>query len=441
MESHFMGRNFGRGLAAAALLVLPGSNDAAAQEPRVVTLAEAVQLALATDPAAVAAHAAVRGAEADLLQARGAWLPSLSFGSTYLNASSQRVDQTTGQIISQGQPFYTAQAQAGIDVFTGGARFARHAAASADLAANEARLSEQRFQTILQTTESYFAVAAAAELERAAQQRRERALQQLEFARTRLEVGTATASDVLRAEIEVGNAELAVLDAESALRGAGLNLGRRIGLPELVLADPAALPDRGPALPEVAQLVEHATRSAPLVRAAEATLRGRQAARWMPLTQYLPALRVGGGYNWRAAQFPPQQRNWSFQVTASLPLLDGFQREAALTRLSAAEATAQARARDAVLAVRAAVETAAYDIAAAERRVEIADRGLELAREDLRVQEERYRLGVATILDLQASQLALTEAEVVTVRARQVLGLAVARLEALLGETLADVTW
>jgi outer membrane protein len=177
------------------------------------------------------------------------------------------------------------------------------------------------------------------------------------------------------------------------------------------------------------------------VRAAEATLRGRQAARWMPLTQYLPAVRVGGGYNWRAAQFPPQQRNWSFQVTASLPLLDGFQREAALTRLSAAEATAQARARDAVLAVRAAVETAAYDIVAAERRVEIADRGLELAREDLRVQEERYRLGVATILDLQASQLALTEAEVVTVRARQVLGLAVARLEALLGETLADVTW
>lgn len=48
------------------------------------------------------------------------------------------------------------------------------------------------------------AAAQAVELLDVARQRLERATQQLDFAETRLEVGTATRSDLLRAELEVG---------------------------------------------------------------------------------------------------------------------------------------------------------------------------------------------------------------------------------------------
>jgi outer membrane protein len=72
--------------------------------------------------------------------------------------------------------------------------------------------------------------------------------------------------------------------------------------------------------------------------------------------------------------------------------------------------------------------------------VEIAGRAVELAREDLRVQEERYQLGNVTILDLQASQLALAEAEVAWVEARQTLATAIGQLEAVLGQTIAEMT-
>jgi outer membrane protein len=126
------------------------------------------------------------------------------------------------------------------------------------------------------------------------------------------------------------------------------------------------------------------------------------------------------------------------RVTASLPVFNGFQREAALQRSSANERIAQARARDAEIAARVAVESAASDITSSERRVEIADRSVILAREDLRVQEERYAIGVATILDLQTSQVALSDAEVAAVRARQQLGTAMAQLEAILGQTLRE---
>ncbi len=68
--------------------------------------------------------------------------------------------------------------------------------------------------------------------------------------------------------------------------------------------------------------------------------------------------------------------------------------------------------------------------------MDIARRALELAREDLRVQEERYQIGSATIIELQTSQVALAEAESNFVRARQQLGVAVATLEAVLGERI-----
>jgi outer membrane protein TolC len=149
-------------------------------------------------------------------------------------------------------------------------------------------------------------------------------------------------------------------------------------------------------------------------------------------------VRLTGGYDWTSFEFPPEERSWSMRVTASLPVFNGFQREASLQRTAANERVAEARARDAEIAARMAVESASADIGSSERRVAIADRSVVLAREDLRVQEERYAIGVATILDLQTSQVALSDAEVAAVRARQQLGTAMARLEAILGQTLRE---
>jgi outer membrane protein TolC len=267
----------------------------------------------------------------------------------------------------------------------------------------------------------------------------ERARGQLEAAETRLELGTATQSDALRAELELGNAEAALLDAQSAMRNATLELGRRVGVAGQVRPADAALPDTAPPLPSLDVLVERATSTSPSVVAAEATLRSRRSERLAAFTPYLPTLRMTGGYDWSSFEFPPQERSWSMRLTASLPVFNGFQREAAIQRTAANERIAEARARDASIAARVAVESAAAEIAAAERRVAIADRSVLLAREDLRVQEERYAIGVATILDLQTSQVALSDVEVAGVRARQALGMATARLEAILGQTLREV--
>jgi len=423
-------------LAVVLLLVLLPGGGAVAQDRGagdVITLEDAIRLSLERAPAAVAAAGAVSSARADLLQSRGALLPNVTATGIFANSSNQRFDQATGQLVSQN---YTSQLQGSYEVFGAGRKFANLRASGAGVDAAEARDRAQRFQTILQTTTLFYAAAAATDLLRVAEQRQARAQEQLKFAQVRLDLGTATTSDVLRAEIEVGNAELAVVDAHANLRASELALGRQVGEEVAVSTASESLPDRAPELPPTEELVRRALGGSPSVVAADATLKSRSMETLAAYTPYLPTVRLIGGYDWFAYDFPPHQQSWSLRLTASLPIFNGFQREASLQRARAAQRTAEAQARDAELGARVSVESAAQSIEAAARRVEISDRTVALAEEDLRVQEERYQLGVTTILDLQASQVALADAQVTGVTARQALGSAVAGLEAILGEPI-----
>lgn len=426
---------WGRVAIIAALLGVVTVAPGTAQE-RVVTLREAVDLALRNSPQAVAAEVATDNAEVALRQTFGAFLPTFNLGSNYANSSNQRFDQATGQLVSQN---YSAQATGSLELFSFGRRIAERRAAGARLESAIAQQTDQDFAVALATTQLFYEVAANAELVRVARQRLERARAQLEFAEVRLELGTVTRSDVLRAELELGNAELALLDAGVSRTTSALRLGRQIGESGEVGADASALPSAAPSLPELDRLVRLAVDAAPPVQAALANVRDQDAQKWSALTRYAPSLRVSGGYDWFAFDFPPSNQSWSYRLTLSLPVFDGFAREATLWRNQAQRRLAEARYDDAVLGARVEVEDAYRRIEAAERRVQIAERGLELAREDLRVQEERYQLGTATILDLQTSQVALADAENSWVLERQTLGIAVAQLEAVLGRSIEDV--
>lgn len=399
----------------------------------VLTLDQAISMALRVAPTAVQAETELALAHAERLETFGSWLPTLGINSAYTNSSNERFDQATGRLVSES---YTAQANMGLDLLTGGRRIfqTRGVNARSEAALENAR--NQRSQTILTTTQVYVAAAGAEELVRAAAQRLERAREQLRFAESRLEVGTATRSDVLRAELEMGNAELALVDVESSLRSARLQLGRQVGVQGEVRPVAGSLPSAPPPLPPLEDVIARAEGNAPAVRSARASLEDRRVARWTARSGYAPSLRLTGQYDWFSFDFPPSQPSWNVRLVASFPVFNGFQREAGLARARAQEAAAEARYRDTVIGVQVAAEDAYREIASAGRRVAIAERGVELAREDLRVQEERYQIGSATILELQTSQVALTDAEIALIRERQALGVAVARLESILGESL-----
>lgn len=392
-------------------------------------------MALERHPAAVAARADVSRASAGVLENRGSWLPSLNVGSGFANSSNQRVDQSTGRVVSES---YTASANTSLEVFDAGRRVAEGRAARARERAAEAAFREQAFGVRLTTTELFYAAAGAEELLESARRRLERAREQLRFAQNRLDVGSATRSDVLRAELEAANAEIAMEDALSEARRSRLELGRQVGREGEVQPRTGALPSEAPPLPPLADLLARLEVTAPAVVASREARAAEAASKWSAYSAYAPTVRLTGGLDWFSFDFPPRERSWSIRAIVSYPLFDGFRREAAVQRARASERAALARLNDARLGARVEVESRVQEIESQERRVAIAERAVELAREDLRVQEERYQIGAATILELQTSQTSLAEVEAAWVGERQSLGVAVARLEAVLGESLTE---
>ena len=95
-----------------------------------------------------------------------------------------------------------------------------------------------------------------------------------------------------------------------------------------------------------------------------------------------------------------------------------------------------ATAADTRRQVAAALTGYVADLQAARLQADITRTSLQAAEEDLRVQQERYRLGAATILDVLTSQVTLNEADVAAVNARFAYLRAKAQIEALIGRPL-----
>ncbi|MFL5506799.1 MAG: TolC family protein, partial [Gemmatimonadales bacterium] len=97
---------------------------------------------------------------------------------------------------------------------------------------------------------------------------------------------------------------------------------------------------------------------------------------------------------------------------------------------------AEANAGEAERQVQAQLISQFAALDAARIRIDVARQSLTASQEDIRVVGERYRLGVATLVDLLVSQEGLTQAELDMVNARLDYLRTRAQLEATLGRAL-----
>jgi len=130
----------------------------------------------------------------------------------------------------------------------------------------------------------------------------------------------------------------------------------------------------------------------------------------------------------------PENFTWRFGL--SWTLFNGFQREQAQVSASVARDNAAAQAADARRQVNAQLTQQLTALSTASAQIGIAGANVEAATEARRVQQERYRVGAATLLDLLTAEANLTQAQVNQVQARYNYFIARAQLEALVGHAL-----
>ena len=403
-----------------------------------VTLAQAIERATRLDPNYVQVLGQVSNAEWARRSVRSAFvLPSITVASDYNGYSTPIFNTGTGR---QAKTIVTARADARFELFTGGRKLAELKRVNAELDGAKATELQIQFLSALATEGDFYAVLSGRELSDVARDRLKRAQEQLVVARARVVSGAVVQTDSLQILLEVNRAQVALLREDARLTVARLQLGRRIGARGPIDATPidTALPAGLPVtLPAAVALALEQGPEYRVARSNEqataATIRSRKSA-------YLPQINLTANTTtWDDKFFPQGLGRQSFGIFASYTLWDNFQRETGINRARVAHDVARAVRDDLERAAEADVTEAYEAHRTALLTARYAGQGVRVAQEIYRVQQARYRAGATTILDLLDAQTQLTEAAAELVQARYATRLALAGLEALIGQRFHDL--
>lgn len=416
-----------------------------------ITLAAAIRLAQQNSPQTIGARGTVRANQAAVRAAYGAFLPSVTAnvgtGRQFTGAgTTTRINQNGERVTIAGNTWTYSNGLSFNAQLLSLDRIPNLRAAKADVATARENTVVESYSVALSVEQQFFNALAARESEGAARAQLAEAQQQLDASRRRVIAGVATASDSLRAKTQVLTGQLALTTAQNAQLDANAILTRLVGS-----ATPVAAATNDPAIMAMDTLsfntdvVVSAALAAPAVVAAEAERTAARERRTAARAAYLPTINAGfsrggsgtGVYGFGNNPFP---YNGQLNVSLSYQIFNQFAREEQIARATVNENNAEATLRDQQLQSRQLAVQYLNAVRLGEEAIAVQTATIVAAEEDLRVQQQRYNLGLSTIVDLLTAQTTLNQARVNLISARNTVRLATAQIEALLGRPLATLT-
>jgi len=409
-----------------------------ATQDQVLSLDEAVKLALERNERALATREDVRAANARVDRARSFFLPTITTTGVYQRRAYEvkRLVGDTEVVIQRFNGFSNAF---GLNLTLFDARSLAGLSAVRDQRNAEVdAAAESRRQLAFEVSQAFLATLGTAQVQEASNRRLAFARQSLEAAKARYAAGLTSINDVTRAELEYATAEVGVTQVKGQVETSILQLGYLLDAPDAVrgrLVVPEFLIEAASA---------EAANSEGLVEEALARRLDVGSLRWLaasqrtlakvPMLGWLPSLSASGLYRiTNEASFNNRTWNWNVGATLSWTLFDGLarfsdQRERkALAKL--ADLDVQAATRRVDVEVREALVSLENQRASLKQ----ASVAQDVAKKNAAETAELYRQGLASALEVADANVSLFEAEVALVRERYGLGVAFLNLEAALG--------
>lgn len=243
--------------------------------------------------------------------------------------------------------------------------------------------------------------------------------EQLRLAQARYEVGSVTELDVLQAEIDVGNQENAVIEAENNLKLAREELNRVLGIDldsqyplveEFNIFEPEYSLDN---------LTHEAALSRPDYLIYQDQERYNKNSVHISRGAFFPNVSLslshtrsensGKGYDFT---MNPRNRNTSGSLTLSWNLFSGFSDEEQYQQSRVALKNARHDRKKQEQLIDQEVRQAYYTLMQTYEQSRVTEKNRELASRQLELEQERYRLGATSQLNLRTAQVTYEQAEV-----------------------------
>ena len=430
-----------------------------------LSLEEAISIARRNNPTFLSVVNNRRTADAAVRTARGAFLPSAdaSFGARYQQGGTQVFN---GLNFSNSSATQQANYSLDLNYRINSATFVQPRAARANRDAVEADITGNAESLRAAVTQQYLTVLQAQARSALQDTLVLTARTQLDLAKAKVAVGSGTVLDIRRAEVGLGQAQVALLRERNAVEVEKLRLFQQMGVeqtPGVTLA--TEFPINAPSF-TLAQLLETARQQNPAIVALRSRERAADLNTKVARAEYTPTLSLSTGWggnsyqyadadylvnqaragmladqasciqqdsirvrvglpsancNGAAYQFTDAQaatirdRNnqfpfkfqrspLAFSALLSIPIFDKFNREERVQRAEVERDDAMYNVRAKDLALTADVTQAYLTLMTSIETVALQEQNATKAKEELAYAEERYKVGLATFLDVTTSR-------------------------------------
>ncbi len=389
-----------------------------------LTVDAAVRIALDRNPVTRAAAEGVRVAQEAAGEARAPYYPTLSVGASYARWETHAflpeglVGSTIPSTIGPTGD-WTAAFMGRYTLYDSGRRAADLRTALAHQRVAEHEAARVRQDLALEVRRAFYALVGARDGERVADTNLARAEEHRRLAQERRAAGAVSGGDVVQAQVQVAEARLARVRAESLVRQARGALNTAMGLPVAtpIEANSQEAPIAPPDAIDVSGGLAQAIADRPAIEAAVqrtlAATEGVSAAQ----SAFGPRIAAEWSAGLRDSEFFPTDRDWRAGVTVTWSLFDGFAKRHRLAGARAARARDEAEVERTRQTVQAEVWSAHAKLRETHEAIDAAEVLIRDADENVRIARERYRVGAGTVNELLDAQAALARADAVRVQA------------------------
>lgn len=444
--------NFKKGravfLALAALLVLGPGAAAAAETGGRLTLKQAIAIGLREHPSLKESKERVSAAKYQIGSARAAYLPQFTFTNNLYWGNS--FPATSGAAGTSGPPglggvgattsdYYINRVSASQLIYDFGKTLGQIAQSRATYKETKEDYAGNRQQVVLDVRTSYFGYLAALRARKVTEETVRQNEELVKQARGFYDVGLKAKIDVTKAEANLYDAEASLIRAKNTVDLTRVTLMTAMGLktwPYHGVEDVIEVTRQPQSL---ADLKARALNQRPEIVKNRYQQDYSQAALRVARSGWFPTLNTIAAYGWSGPNAPfgseaLENKSWWVGAGLTVPLFDGL---LAYHNVKTANANIRATlANREVLSqnISKEVEQVYLDVNSAWELIRATKKALEAARENYRLAQGRYQVGVGSIIEVTDAQVQYFQADLRYVQALYDYRVAEARLDKAIGK-------
>jgi outer membrane protein len=409
---------------------------------KVLTLDDCIQMALKNSADLIRAKGQVKVANGLVWQAFGAFLPGVSAGASVNQINSEPGVRVINDQVYQSSGItknYNLGISAGVTLFNGGQNVFNYLGAKTDKSYYEYAAEQTEQSLILTVKTTYFAYLAAIKLEQASEEAVKRSEEQLKLSTSKYEIGSASKSDVLKAQVQYGKDKLSLLDAGNGIKTARADLAYLIGIDVNSDVDFSQEFNRKDYSGTEEEALKFGLGHYPGLLAGEKNLQAAKYDLRSTKGQFSPSVSFSISRSWSneywkdVSKFRSEDARWSFGTSLNIPIFENFSRKAALSRSKANLSNAKADYSYMLNNVALQIKKAYLEINKANEALKVAEENEAAATEDMSLVREKYSLGAATMLEVLDAEVSLITAQNSKIQSEFDFNLAVAKLENAMG--------